>query len=157
MLNEISANELLNKLNFNLPYEREEKKCLSFVSEESGVEVVYSMLVYYDEKGFVEDIYVSANQKNGLNVVGYKLLNNIYKVLNNFSYEQLYKLVKSHGNFKTILEFWDSYIDTKNFITSLKEKMNETDDLSKKDRIKFILNNIKADEIDELKRLSDIL
>lgn len=35
MLNKISANELLNKLIFNLTYERDGKRCLAFVSEEN--------------------------------------------------------------------------------------------------------------------------
>ena len=102
MLNKITTEQFIEKLEFSGIHKSDDINYLAFFSDEydENEDCIYSLLIYYNDKGEFMDFHVAAGEKPEIildsNVVtSFQLMNGIYEIIKEFSMEKLYKKVKS--------------------------------------------------------------
>lgn len=101
MLNKITAEQFIEKLEFSGIHKSDDTNYLGFFSDQDdeNEDCIYSLLIYYNNKGELIDFHAAAVEKPEIfldsNVVlSFQFMNGIYELIKKYSMHELYKKVK---------------------------------------------------------------
>ena len=110
MLNKITAEQFIEKLEFSGIHKSDDTNYLGFFSDQDdeNEDYIYSLLVYYNPSGKIIDLHIAAAEKPEIisdcnTVVSFQLMNGIYELIKQYSMSDLYKKVKNGVKLDTIL------------------------------------------------------